>query len=157
MKKKSIMKSRIWSLGISIITSKSEKLMLRYNLLSLIILRNLVWHVAKSPFSRSCIPSRISNRTFSFPTPSCWSFKLIALIHLRNLNTFMKKMFQWASTKMTKWAIAIIKLNLRIVLIKNSISIKMNKTMTLHFFRMEIHWKSGTYVVTMNLILYWDN
>ena len=65
-------------------------------------------------------------------------------------------MFQWASTKMTKWAIAIIKLNLRIVLIKNSESIKMNKTMTLHFFRMEIHWKSDTSAVTMNLILYWD-
>ena len=125
MKKKSIMNRRIRSLGISIITSKSVKLMLRYNLLSLIILRNLVWHVAKSPFSRSCIPSRIFNRTFSFPTPSCWSFELIALIQLLNLNTFMKKMFQWASTKTTKWTITIIKLNLRIVITKNSKSIKM--------------------------------
>jgi hypothetical protein len=40
MKKKSIMKSRIWSLDISIITSKSGKSMLRSNLLSLTILQN---------------------------------------------------------------------------------------------------------------------
>ena len=120
MKKKNIINSRIKSLSISKIISKSGKSMLKSNHLLFTILQKSVWHVAKSLYSKSCFLNKIWNRISSFPTPLFWSLKSIVLIQLKSLNSFMRKMFNWVMMRMNKWKMTIIKLSLRNVIIQNN-------------------------------------
>ena len=119
MKKKNIINSKIKSLSISKIISKSGKSMLKSNHLLFTTLQKSVWHVAKSLFSKSCFLKKILNHTSSFPTPLFWSLKLTVLIQLKSLSSFMKKMFNWVMMRMIKWEMIIIRLNLRFVIIQN--------------------------------------